>query len=164
MTDDDRRTLGRTPDWGYLLRELQELHRASSAGGSARVRAHHDRVCGLLGELIEADAPLVPAAQGPEPEALAHLTRAIDRGVRQPSQEVIRAVRALRGTLAWHTEYDPLPEPMRGRFAQCEIAGPSGPVRSADVIVGLMLFAPGCRYPEHWHEEIDESYLFDPRF
>ncbi|MEL6481956.1 MAG: dimethylsulfonioproprionate lyase family protein, partial [Pseudomonadota bacterium] len=39
-----------------------------------------------------------------------------------------------------------------------ELAGPQGPVATDEVIIGLVLFAPGCTYPSHAHTGITESY------
>ena len=34
-----------------------------------------------------------------------------------------------------------------------------GPVETREVILGLVLFAPGCTYPAHAHSGITESYV-----
>ncbi|MGI9508671.1 MAG: dimethylsulfonioproprionate lyase family protein, partial [Geminicoccaceae bacterium] len=45
------------------------------------------------------------------------------------------------------------------KYAYAELCGPSGPVVSEDVILGLVLFAPACTYPAHAHDGITESYI-----
>ena len=39
------------------------------------------------------------------------------------------------------------------------LAGPKGPVRTTELILGIVLFAPGCTYPAHAHSGITESYI-----
>jgi dimethylpropiothetin dethiomethylase len=37
--------------------------------------------------------------------------------------------------------------------------GPAGPVLSEELVLGLVLFAPGTTYPTHRHQGITESYF-----
>jgi dimethylpropiothetin dethiomethylase len=42
----------------------------------------------------------------------------------------------------------------------CRYAGPRGIHRlRADLVLGFVLFAPGCVYPSHRHDGITESYI-----
>ena len=36
---------------------------------------------------------------------------------------------------------------------------PQGPIQAEGFILGLVLFAPGTTYPQHRHDEIEESYI-----
>ena len=37
--------------------------------------------------------------------------------------------------------------------------GLQGPIQAEGLILGLVLFAPGTTYPQHRHDEIEESYI-----
>ena len=37
--------------------------------------------------------------------------------------------------------------------------GPQGPIQAEGLILGLVLFAPRTTYPQHRHDEIEESYI-----
>ena len=39
------------------------------------------------------------------------------------------------------------------------MVGPTGPVVTDQIILGLVLFAPACTYPAHSHDGISESYI-----
>jgi dimethylpropiothetin dethiomethylase len=45
------------------------------------------------------------------------------------------------------------------KYAYAELMGPNGPVMSDKLILGIVLFAPKCTYPEHSHDGISESYI-----
>ncbi|MCI4664222.1 MAG: dimethylsulfoniopropionate lyase [Neomegalonema sp.] len=149
--------LSTAPNWVYLLREYYEMYRRSSAGGSSRIRAHQRIVREQISKVMDANPPLI----FPQPEqkpVCAHLTRALDRGRLERAATVIRAIECVADRLAWRYGYDRLPKGLAEKFAYAEIAGPNGPVRTADVILGLVLFAPKCIYPTHSHDGVTESY------
>lgn len=52
-----------------------------------------------------------------------------------------------------------MPKALSQRYAYCEILGPRGPVLAERIILGFVLFAPNTIYPQHSHEEIEESYI-----
>ncbi|MAI47812.1 MAG: hypothetical protein CBC34_017700 [Hyphomicrobiaceae bacterium TMED74] len=52
-----------------------------------------------------------------------------------------------------------MPKHLSEKFAYAEIVGPHGPVISHRLILGLLLFAPGCVYPAHSYDGITESYF-----
>ena len=52
-----------------------------------------------------------------------------------------------------------MPRGLENKYAYAEICSPNGPVISDDVILGVVLFAPGCVYPSHAHDGITESYI-----
>lgn len=146
------------PDWQYLLREYFELYRFLPSGGSAPIRTHQRAVREEISRLIRANAPLRlgPAEDKP---VTAHLRRVLDQGLTGPAARLIRTLMALRSHLNWQYGYDRLPRGLERNFAFAELAGPNGPVISPRVILGLVLFAPGCTYPAHAHDGIAESYV-----
>ena len=150
--------LGDHPDWQYLLREYYELYRFLSSGGSAPIRTHQRAVREEISRLIRANPAVAPGPPADKP-VTAHLRRALDQGLSGPAAPLIRTLMALKGHLSWQYGYEKLPRGLERNFAFAEIAGASGPVVSRSVILGLVLFAPGCTYPAHAHAGITESYV-----
>ena len=146
------------PDWGYLLRDVYELYRRSSAGGSAAIRTHQRAVRERIGRVIRADPPLRLMAPMAKP-ATAHLRRAFDNGLAERHALLIRALIEVAGHLVWQYGYEKVPRGLERKYAYAELCGPTGPVVTNEVITGLVLFAPGCTYPAHAHDGISESYV-----
>ena len=145
------------PDWGYLLTEFYELYRNSGAGGSVAIRAHQRGVREAIRRVMASDPPLAHRAPEDKP-VTRHFRRALDRGRLDRLAPLIRAVENVSGRLAWLYGYDRVPKGLAERYAFAEFAGPAGPIVTAAVILGLVLFAPGCTYPAHAHDGITESY------
>lgn len=158
MDADAASRLSDHPDWGYVLREFHEHYRGLSSGGSAPIRTHQRNVRARL-TAIERDNPPLTA---PEPGSLPvtrHLRRALDRGKLAGGATFIRAIEAVTGTLAWRYGYTRVPRGLAAKYGFAEFAGPNGPVLTDRLILGIVLFAPGCIYPAHAHDGIDESYV-----
>lgn len=150
--------LSEHPDWVYLLREVYELYRYSSAGGSPRIRAHMRRVRAAVSRLVKADPPMRPRCFAEKPVS-GHLNRALDKGQHSHLRPVLLGIERIRQELTWQYGYDRVPKALARKYAFCELAGPYAPVHSAEVTLGLVLFAPGCTYPAHAHRGITESYV-----
>jgi dimethylpropiothetin dethiomethylase len=146
------------PNWYYLLREFYELYRFLPSGGSEKIRGHQRAVRERVSALIQANAPLRFGTCEEKP-VTAYLRRALDEGRVEKHAPVIRAIDAVRAGLNWQYGYDKVPRGLSQKFAYAEIAGPNAPVHSEAVILGLVLFAPGCTYPTHAHDGITESYV-----
>ena len=146
------------PDWHYLLREYYELYRFLPSGGSAPIRTHQRAVREEISRLIRTNPTLDLAPPADKP-VTAHLRRALDHGLDGPTAPILRTLAALRAHLSWQYGYERLPRGLERNFAFAEVAAPAGPVQSPSVILGLVLFAPGCTYPAHAHEGITESYV-----
>lgn len=142
----------------YLLRDVDEVYRRSSAGGSKVIRRHQRRVRETLSRIIEADNCLVDVAPADKP-VTAHLPRALELGAGGPLAQMARTIGRIAPRLAWAFGYEKMPRSLARRYAFSEIVGPSGPVASEALIIGLVLFAPGTVYPQHAHAEIEESYV-----
>jgi dimethylpropiothetin dethiomethylase len=145
-------------DWHYVLREFWNVYRFSSAGGSKPIRSHQREVRNRLSEEMDAD----PQVHAREPESLpvcAWLGRAIDQGLLERTAPLVRALRRVTRDLVWRYGYERVPRGLRRKYGYAEAMGPSGPVFSERLILGLVLFAPRCTYPAHSHEGISESYV-----
>lgn len=153
-----RARLSDRPDWIYLLREFYELYRFLSSGGSDRIRSHQRFVREAISRTLRADAPVRDRTPAEKPVTV-HLRRALDEGRLERHAPVIRAIESVRHALDWEYGYEKIPRGLSGKFAYAEIAGPQGPVVTPQVILGLVLFAPGCTYPAHAHDGITESYI-----
>lgn len=150
--------LSQRPDWGYMLREFQELYRRRSSGGSKPIGAHMRAVREAIGKVLT-DDPQV-ALRTPETKpVVAHLHRAIDNGRGQVTASVVRTMEHLAPELSWQYGYEKVPKGLSARYAYAEFAGPAGPVVTERVILGVVLFGPRCTYPAHAHDGLTESYI-----
>ncbi len=161
-TNDDGKTipsrLEQLPDWRYLLREFYNLYRFSSAGGSSHIRSHQKEVRHRLSRLLHADPP-IDGFQASAKPVCAHLSRALELGMPHCTAPLSRAIERVRDQFFWEFGYGKLPPGLSNKYAFAEITGPKGPVVSAELILGLVLFAPGTIYPTHSHQGITESYF-----
>ena len=153
-----RSVLRHHPSWIYLLREIYEMYRRSSAGGSVRIRAHQRAVREALGKVMESDPPFLMRQPEQKP-VCAHLDRALDNGRLERTVAVIRATERVAPKLNWQYGYEKVPRGLKEKYAFAELVGPNGPVLTDKVIVGFVLFAPKCTYPAHSHHGITESYF-----
>ena len=158
MTQPTAMRLKDCPNWLYLLREFDALYRHGSAGGSAAIRAHRKRVRDRLSAVMTRNPDLIARRHEAKP-VTAHLPRALDLGERAAMQGMARALREVRDELTWEYGYERMPRALSRKYAYCEILGPKGPVQCDDLILGFVLFAPGTTYPQHSHQEIEESYI-----
>lgn len=150
--------LGDCPDWLYLLREFEALYRYGSSGGSKPIRSHRKRVRDALSGVFAAnpEVRLRPPMLKP---VTAYLSRALDLGERAAMQGMARALREVRGHLSWEYGYESVPKGLARKYAYCEVLGPKACVPSDRLVLGFVLFAPNTTYPQHSHQEIEESYI-----
>lgn len=150
--------LSDSPAWVYLLRDFLEMYRIIPAGGSVAIRTHQRKVREHIATVLRAN----PHLQSPEPArkpVTAHLQRALDQGRSGAMSRVIRSIDGLQQALSWQYGYEKVPRGLDQKYAYAELVGPTGPVPSDQIILGLVLFAPGCVYPAHSHDGIAESYI-----
>lgn len=146
------------PAWTYLLRDYYELYRRLSAGGSGKIRSHQKTVREQINRVIKSNPEVVEHASVSKP-VTAHFQRALDNGRLERHAHFIRAIEAIQGNLIWQYGYEKVPRGLERKYAYAELAGPTGPIITDAVILGLVLFAPGCTYPAHAHDGIFESYI-----
>lgn len=146
------------PDWRYLLQEYYELYRFLPSGGSSRIRSHQRNVREAISRVLKANPAIhkQPAANKP---VTAHLKRALDEGRGDRMGKMVRALESVQPDLSWQYGYEKVPKGLAGSYAYAEVTGPSGPVVTEEIILGIVLFAPGCTYPAHAHTGITESYV-----
>lgn len=146
------------PSWIYLLREFYEIYRYLPSGGSSLIRAHQRAVRESISRVMNANAVLEPRQRVGKP-VTAHFRRALDEGRRERHADMIRSIDAISDHLVWQYGYEKVPRGLKNKYAYAQLCGPSGPIVSEEVILGLVLFAPGCTYPAHAHDGITESYI-----
>lgn len=151
-------TLFDHPAWMYILRDSYELYRRVPAGGSSKIRKHQRNVREALSRVIKAN-PQVRDRDKQEKPVTKHLKRAMDNGRLERHAPFIRTLQTVIDTLTWEYGYEKVPRGLEKKYAYAELAGPTGPVITDDVILGLVLFAPKCTYPAHAHDGITESYI-----
>ncbi|MAN10762.1 dimethylsulfonioproprionate lyase family protein [Sulfitobacter pontiacus] len=151
-------TLRDVPDWRYMMQECDELYRYLPAGGSDRIKSHQRKAREAIARLLRGNAELrlQPRAEKP---VTAHLRRALDEGKQGALAPAVRALDAVAHDLSWQYGYEKVPKGLTNSYAYAELAGAQGPVVSHDIILGVVLFAPGCTYPAHAHKGITESYV-----
>ncbi|MEH6520975.1 dimethylsulfonioproprionate lyase family protein [Sulfitobacter sp.] len=158
MTTPIDQTLRDVPDWRYLLQEYDELYRYLPAGGSDRIKSHQRKVREAISRLLKKNGQLQTQQRAVKP-VTAHLRRALDEGRQGVLAPVVRALDAVNDQLSWQYGYEKVPKGLANSYAYAELAGLSGPVFSEEIILGVVLFAPGCTYPAHAHKGITESYV-----
>jgi dimethylpropiothetin dethiomethylase len=146
------------PDWQYLLREVYNLYRFSSAGGSSHIRSHQKEVRHRLSRLLNRDPPM-KQIQASEKPVCAHLSRALDVGLSYSTAPLAQVIERIRDQLYWEFGYKKMPPGLSDKYAFSEFMGPKGPIVSEELILGLVLFAPGTTYSTHYHQGISESYF-----
>lgn len=146
------------PDWIYILRDSYDFYRRLSAGGSPKIRSHQRNVRERINRVLKSNAE-VQFSDPQDRPVTRHLTRALDNGRMERHAPFIRSLEAVRGTLVWQYGYEKVPRGLENKYAYAELVGPNGPVLTDDIILGLVLFAPGCTYPAHAHDGITESYI-----
>lgn len=146
------------PNWGYLLHEFYRVHRSLSAGGSDQIRRHQRQVREAISRTLKSNPTLHfdVAAEKPVTE---HLSRALNSGKQYRLATVIRSIETIAPSLNWQYGYEKVPRGLEKKFAYAQFCGPSGPVLTKELILGVVLFAPRCIYPAHSHEGITESYI-----
>ena len=146
------------PDWRYLLKECYELYRYLDSGGSTLIRAHQRGVREAISRTLKNNAKLALGTPTQKP-VTKHLQRCLNRGKAHRHASVIRAFETIQEHLDWEYGYERMPKGLENKYAYAEICGHQGPVISEEVILGVVLFAPGCVYPSHSHDGITESYI-----
>ncbi len=150
--------LSDSPDWRYLLREVDAMYRQGSDGGSAAIRAHRRHVRERISAVVEANPALVYRVPVEKP-VCAYLGRALDNGTGGAMAPMARALARVAGELTWEYGYTKVPKGLASKYAYAELMGPQGPVPAERIILGLVLFAPKTTYPQHSHADIEESYI-----
>ncbi len=146
------------PDWNYLLLEFDQIYRLGSSGGSTIIRSHLRRVRETLRRVVKTNPFYTPRQPEVKP-VNAHWGRALDLATSGPLAHLARVLPRVESELVWQWGYERIPKELAKRYAYCELLGPQGPIQSEELILGLVLFAPGTTYPQHRHEEIEESYI-----
>ncbi len=147
-----------SPDWRYLLREVDAMYRRGSDGGSAAIRRHRRHVRERISAVIEANPELVHREPVEKP-VCGYLGRALDNGTSGAMAPMARALDRVAEKLTWEYGYTKVPRALAGKCAYCELMGPQGPIPAEKIILGLVLFAPKTTYPQHSHADIEESYI-----
>lgn len=140
-----------------LIREFHAIYENLASNGHD-AGSHIQSVTHKLASIIE--SPLQVAATGPEKKPVCrYLGTAIDAGTTGPYASLANAFEQVTPLLRWEYGYSSMPDDLYDTYAYTEITGPNGNVYAADIVLGFVLLAPGCFYPEHNHPGIEESYL-----
>jgi len=150
--------LSTEPAWQYLIRDYLELYQMGSAGGSRKIRSHMTEVRRVITKVLEDDPP-VEEGKGATLPVCVHLDRALSGAWGYRTSRLTRSIDAIRDHLMWQYGYEKVPRGLKLKFAFAEVLGPTGPVLTDKIKLGLVLFAPNTTYPAHSHKGITESYI-----
>ena len=156
MTTESR--ISEHPNRTYILRDCYDYYRRLSSGGSDKIRSHQRNVRERINRVLKANAE-VHLNEGMSKPVTGHLARALNNGRRELHAPFMRSLEEIRASLIWQYGYEKVPRGLEKKYAYAELVGPTGPVITDEIILGLVLFAPGCTYPAHAHEGISESYI-----
>ena len=146
------------PNWTYLLQEFHGIYSRGSAGGSKAIRGHRKKVRDSLSFVIDLNPAIEPRKPVSKP-VTAHLPRAFDLAASGPMAGMSRALERASAQLTWDYGYERVPQHLAQKYAYCEVLGPRGPILSDRLTLGFVLFAPRTTYPQHSHQDIEESYI-----
>jgi Dimethlysulfonioproprionate lyase len=124
--------------WQYLFEHLADL----LAAIDSRIR-NPALVAGLLAPKFHA--------------VVRHLPRALARADAS-TRDVCMLLTELQGPLHWRQNGSYTDPKLLDGYAYCELLGPGGHWRNADVALGLLLLGPEVTYPEHVHPAT-ETYV-----
>ncbi|MEM9330743.1 MAG: dimethylsulfonioproprionate lyase family protein [Pseudomonadota bacterium] len=158
MNEDVDSHLEDYPNWAYLLHEWELLYRHGSAGGSSAIRGHRRRVRETLSKIVDSN-PRIKKRPNLDLPVTAHLQRAIDLGNRNVLSGMSCALDRIKHCLTWEYGYERISKSLASKYGYCEVVGPQGPIVSNTLTLGFVLFAPNTTYPQHSHQDIEESYI-----
>lgn len=147
-----------TPEWLALLAAFDAAYGQAADAGSAPIADHTARLRQALAR-VQAGPPRLSPRPAADKPVTRWLPAALAAATRGPFADMAMALLAVADRLTWEYGYASLPEALARDYAYCEILGPQGPILADDLILGLVLFAPGTHYPPHHHKGIEESYL-----
>jgi dimethylpropiothetin dethiomethylase len=150
--------LNDVPDWKYVFQEIDQVYHLGSAGGSTIIRSHQRRVRETISKIVKSNPYYTPRQPENKPVS-AHWGRALDLADSGPLANLSRVLYRVESQLTWEYGYQKVPRELAKRYVYCEMMGPQGPIQAEGLILGLVLFAPGTTYPQHRHDEIEESYI-----
>ncbi|MFO8236609.1 MAG: dimethylsulfonioproprionate lyase family protein [Bacteroidales bacterium] len=143
--------------WYKFLAGFIYEYESLSASGNETIRIHMENVLNKLDNL--ANDPLVQRKEPATLPVVSYLKEAIIREIDRNNTPIFQAIKEIRKNLSWEYGYNKMPEDLKTKYGYCEIIGPNGNLYSDQIISGIMLLAPGCHYPNHKHENIEESYI-----
>jgi quercetin dioxygenase-like cupin family protein len=132
------------------------------AGATAKdpaIRAAIEEACeGTRGALAGGVGAIKGTAT---PASQRYLAPSLAAGAAGPAAALAAAIGRASGSLHWYYGYKPVegqPD-LPNRIAFCEFVGPTSPVHSDTMRLGLTLIGPGTHYPVHAHPAVELYYV-----
>jgi len=139
-----------------LIEEFQVILQSIDTSGQPNIQNHFREVHTKLVSIIS-DNPSVLQKE-PEQKPVCKYLDAVRCGDNLYSG-ICRFFNALIPALQWEYGYTSMPEQLYDMYGYTEIIGPNGNFYREDLATGFVLLAPGCLYPDHDHQGIEESYF-----
>ncbi len=147
------------------MTDIEALCRSALAlldGATAKDPAIHGAIAAARDGTRAALASGVGAAQGTAtPASDRYLGATLAAGAAGPAAALAGTIGRARAALHWYYGYKPVegqPD-LPNRIAFCEFVGPTSPVHSDTMRLGLTLIGPGTHYPVHAHPAVELYYV-----
>ncbi len=145
-------------DWHSIAQEYLALYQSIPAAASDRIANHQQKVTNRINRAGK-KLNLYFANSPQEKPVCKYLPQVLKAEENYSSKSLLDLISRVKDTLTWEYGYDELPADLKANYAYAELLGPQGPIVGQGLILGLVLLAPDCIYPEHSHDEITESYI-----
>ncbi len=145
-------------DLRHLIKEFLTIYQTLDINGDPAARGHILDVQNKMSTILNNDPPLQQKTPEQKP-VCKHLNPAIDKGKEGPFAGLCNAVEKTSRKFRWEFGYSSMPGHLYESYAYTEVLGPDGNVYSDELILGFVLLAPQCYYPDHNHPGIEESYI-----
>ena len=144
--------------WFSILAEYLSLYQSVFSTARSEMKKHKQAVVHKIKEQ-QTNFELSFAKKKKEKPVCDYLEQAIKTENNDETAILLNLIDQVRDSLTWEYGYNKLPEELQEKYAYSELLGPTGPILGQNLILGLVLLAPDCVYPEHSHDQIAESYL-----
>ena len=144
--------------WSRVISQYLGLYQSFFSATSSAGKGHQQEVIAKLKEQQD-DFELTFVKEPEEKPVCEYLSQVIRSETNKFTNPLLNSIKKVRDSLTWEYGYIDLPSDLKQKYAYTELLGPDGPILGQELILGLVLLAPGCLYPEHSHEQIAESYV-----
>ncbi len=140
----------------HLIKEFLAIYRALEISGPPAGQDHIREVQAKLLSLGNNNPPI--RQKSPEEKPVCRYLDAV-RCEGNRYSEICDIFKNIVPILKWEYGYTSMPEHLYDMYSYTEVIGPQGNIYVEDIVMGFVLLAPCCLYPEHNHPGIEESYL-----
>ena len=144
--------------WAAVFSEYSDLYQSAFSAATTAEKEHQQEVIAKIKDQQD-DFDLTFFKEPEEKPVCEYLSQVIRSETNHFTNPLLNSIKEIRDSLTWEYGYNDLPTELKQKYAYTEILSPDGPILGQEIILGLVLLAPDCLYPEHSHEQIAESYV-----